>query len=105
MILEVAILDIRPGQSESFENAFGEAEHILAAAAGYRGHDLQRSVDRKDRYLLLVRWDSLESHTVGFRGSAQYQEWKRLLHRFYDPFPSVEHYAPLDPESSGSDGK
>jgi heme-degrading monooxygenase HmoA len=92
MILEVAILDIRQGQSEQFEAAFEKAQLILAASGGYRRHELQRSADRDARYLLLVWWDSIESHTVGFRGSPQYQEWKRLLHHFYDPFPHVEHY-------------
>lgn len=96
MILEVAILDIRPGQAERFETAFGEAQLILAASTGYQRHELQRSADRDDRYLLLVWWNSIESHTVGFRGSPQYQEWKRLLHHFYDPFPHVEHYIPAD---------
>jgi heme-degrading monooxygenase HmoA len=96
MILEVAILDIRPGQSEQFEAAFEKAQRILSASAGYQRHELQRSADRDNRYLLLVWWDSIESHTVGFRGSPQYQEWKRLLHHFYDPFPHVEHYIPFD---------
>jgi heme-degrading monooxygenase HmoA len=48
-----------------------------------------------NRYLLLVHWRRLEDHTVGFRGSAEYQRWRDLLHHFYDPFPTVEHYAPL----------
>jgi heme-degrading monooxygenase HmoA len=95
MILEVAILDVRPGQAEQFEAAFEKAQLILAAAARYHRHELQRSADRADRYLLLVWWDSIESHTVGFRGSPQYREWKRLLHHFYDPFPHVEHYIPI----------
>jgi heme-degrading monooxygenase HmoA len=92
MILEVAVLDVRPGQSERFLSAFEKAQTILMAATGYHRHELQRSGDRENRYLLLVWWDSIESHTVGFRGSAPYQEWKKLLHRFYDPFPQVEHY-------------
>jgi heme-degrading monooxygenase HmoA len=92
MILEVAILDIRPGQAQQFEAAFDKAQHILAASSGYQRHELKRSADRDDRYLLLVWWDSIESHTVGFRGSLQYQEWKSLLHHFYCPFPHVEHY-------------
>jgi heme-degrading monooxygenase HmoA len=46
----------------------------------------------ESQYILLVRWQSLEHHTVGFRGSPQYQEWRKLLHHFYDPLPAVEHY-------------
>lgn len=92
MVLEVAVLDIRPGQAERFLTAFEKAQAILMASSGYQRHELQRSADRENRYLLLVWWDTIESHTVGFRGSAPYQEWKKLLHRFYDPFPHVEHY-------------
>ena len=55
-------------------------------------HELQRCVERPGEYLLLVRWRTLEDHTAGFRGSPQYQDWKRLLHHFYDPFPVVSHY-------------
>jgi heme-degrading monooxygenase HmoA len=92
MILEVAVLNIKPGHGLEFEAAFARAQAIIAASAGYKSHELRRCVEAKDRYLLLVRWDSLESHTTGFRGSLAYQEWRRLLHHFYDPFPTVEHY-------------
>lgn len=95
MILEVAVLDVRPGESEAFEAAFREAQAIIASMPGYRSHQLQRCVENADRYLLLVEWDTLEAHTVGFRGSAEYQRWKALLHHFYDPFPTVEHYVRL----------
>ena len=59
---------------------------------GYISHELQKCVEIEDKYVLLVRWRALEDHTVGFRTSPQYEEWKRLLHHFYDPFPKVEHY-------------
>lgn len=94
-VLEVATLDVRRGQSAAFEAAFATAQTLIASISGYQRHDLRRCVEVPDRYLLLVWWDSLEDHTVGFRGSAQYQEWKRLLHSFYDPFPVVEHYVAL----------
>lgn len=95
MILEVAILDVRPGQETDFEAAFRQASSIIASMPGYLDHQLQRCLEKPSRYILLVNWQTLEDHTVGFRGSAQYQEWKRLLHHFYDPFPTVEHYAAL----------
>lgn len=95
MVLEVAILQVRPGRSEAFEAAFREAQSILAGSEGYRRHELRRCVEADDRYLLLVWWDTLESHTEGFRGSAAYQRWRELLHAFYDPFPTVEHYTPV----------
>ena len=91
-MLELARLDVRPGQAEAFEAAFEEARTILAAAPGHRRHELRRCHEDPGRYLLLVWWDTLESHTEGFRGSPGYQRWKALLHHFYDPFPEVEHY-------------
>lgn len=94
-VLEVAMLDVRRGQSAAFEAAFATAQSIIASMPGYQRHELRRCVEVPDRYLLLVWWNALEDHTVGFRGSAQYQEWKRLLHSFYDPFPVVEHYVAL----------
>ena len=95
MILEVAALDVRVGQERDFETAFAQAAPIIAASAGYISHELKRCLEKRNRYLLLVQWETLEDHTLGFRGSAQYQEWKRLLHHFYDPFPTVEHYEPI----------
>jgi heme-degrading monooxygenase HmoA len=92
MILEVAVLDVRPGEEAAFEAAFGEAQAIIASMPGYLSHQLQRCVERDSRYLLLVEWQTLEAHTEGFRGSPEYQRWKALLHHFYDPFPTVEHY-------------
>jgi len=97
MILEVAVLDVRPGQEAAFQAAFGEAAPIIASMPGYVSHELQRCIEVRNRYLLLVNWTTLEAHTVGFRGSPQYQDWKRLLHHFYDPFPTVEHYEAVRP--------
>lgn len=92
MILEVAILNVRAGQAKEFESAFREASSIIASMKGYHWHELHRCLEMENRYLLLVEWETLEDHTVGFRGSAEYQEWRRLLHHFYEPFPVVEHF-------------
>jgi heme-degrading monooxygenase HmoA len=92
MILEVAILDVIAGQEEDFERAFVQASLILCGMSGYISHRMQRCLERPSRYILLVEWETLEDHTVGFRGSVEYQRWKALLHHFYDPFPTVEHY-------------
>lgn len=97
MILEAARLDVRPGEETAFEAAFREASPIVASMAGYRGHELQRCIESPSRYLLLVRWENLEDHTVGFRGSPEYRRWRELLHRFYEPFPSVEHFTGVYP--------
>ena len=92
MILEVAILDVIPNQEKDFEAAFAKASPIISSMSGYVSHQLQRCLERPNRYILLVNWETLEAHTVGFRGSEEYREWKKLLHHFYDPFPTVEHY-------------
>lgn len=93
MILEIAILDVKPGETQAFEAAFAEAEPIIMSMAGYGGHELRRCIEHSSRYALLIHWERLEDHTVGFRQSGGYAEWKRLLHPFYDPFPVVEHFA------------
>lgn len=90
--LEIALLDVRPGQEAAFEAAFAEARRFISSASGYLDHELQRCVEKPNRYLLLVRWRSLKDHTSGFRDSASYQEWRKLLHHFYDPFPEVLHF-------------
>lgn len=95
MILEVAVLDVILGQEVAFQRSFAEAQKIIASMPGYCSHELKRCMEKPSRYLLLVNWETLEDHTVGFRQSAQYQQWKALLHHYYDPFPEVEHYADL----------
>ncbi len=92
MVLEVAILQVIPSQEAAFEAAFAEAQALISAMPGYQFHRLQRCLEKPSQYVLLVGWDTLEDHTVGFRGSPQYQAWRALLHHFYDPFPTVEHY-------------
>jgi len=92
MILEVAVLNLKPGTSAAYEAAFAQAAPLIASMPGYVSHELQRCLEAPDRYVLLVRWQTLEDHTMGFRGSEAYQEWRRLLHHFYDPFPTVEHF-------------
>jgi heme-degrading monooxygenase HmoA len=96
MILEAAPLKITLGRAAEFEAAFQVAQRIIASMPGYVSHELQRCVERTDEYLLLVRWESLEAHEIGFRKSPEYQSWKRLLHHFYDPFPTVSHYEGVD---------
>ena len=92
MILEAAILDVIPGKEKEFEDAFVKASPIIASMKGYISHQLQKCMEAPGRYLLLVHWETLEAHTIGFRGSPEYQEWRKMLHHFYDPFPVVQHY-------------
>ena len=92
MILEVAILDVIAEQVNEFEENFEKAQKIISSMAGYKSHELQRCIEKQNCYILLVQWETIEHHTIGFRQSNGYQEWKQLLHKFYDPFPTVEHY-------------
>ena len=92
MILEVAILEIIEGRSSDFEKAFEKAQEIILTMEGCISHELKKCVEKEDKYILLVNWKTIEHHEIGFRKSKEYQEWKRLLHHFYEPFPTVEHY-------------
>ncbi len=92
MILELAILNVRKGMESEFEITFARASAIIASIGGYISHELQRCIEVPNQYLLLVRWQTLEDHTTGFRNSPKYEQWKRLLHHFYEPFPKVEHF-------------
>lgn len=92
MILEVAILNVKSGLANDYEKAFNQAEKIISSMSGYISHQLQKCIEVENKYILLVNWETLEAHTKGFRGSAEYQDWKKLLHHFYDPFPTVEHF-------------
>ncbi len=94
-VLELAILNVKLGKETQFEVAFSVAEAIIQNMQGYISHSLQKCVDDHGRYVLLVNWETLEDHTVGFRQSAEYQQWKKLLHHFYQPFPTVEHFQAL----------
>jgi heme-degrading monooxygenase HmoA len=100
MVLEVAILDVIPGLEDDFLKAFSAAQQIISRMAGYISHQLKSCVENGSRFILLVEWETLTDHTEGFRGSPEYQEWKRLLHHFYNPFPTVEHYTPWPPEEA-----
>lgn len=94
-VLEVAALDVKAGQEKDFEMAFKQAEQFIQDTKGYISHQLMSCVEKSNRYILLVNWQSIEAHNVGFRESDNYQLWKGLLHHFYDPFPVVEHYQTL----------
>ncbi|MFP6807180.1 MAG: antibiotic biosynthesis monooxygenase [Pseudomonadales bacterium] len=100
MILEVAILDVKPDQTKQFETSFDEAQLIISSMKGYVSYRLLRCLENSNRYILLVNWQTLEDHTVGFRESDEYQQWRSLLHDFYDPFPVVEHYTQVFGNSS-----
>lgn len=92
MILEKADLFIKAGMQAEFEAGFALASKIISSMPGYRSHRLLRCEEIANKYLLLVWWECIADHEQGFRGSPEYQEWRRLLHHFYEPFPVVEHF-------------
>ena len=95
MIVEHALLPVKPGAEDDFVEAFETAKGIIASMPGFRRLTLSRCIERPSTFLLLVEWETLEDHTEGFRGSEEYSEWRRRLHDFYDPFPTVEHFEPV----------
>lgn len=92
MITEIALLNIKKNESYLFEQAFSKAQTIISLMKGYIEHELQKCVEEDNKYILIVRWETIEDHTEGFRKHERYKEWKELLHHFYEPFPIVEHY-------------
>ena len=92
MITEIVLLYTREKENNLFKKAFGHAREIISKMEGYLEHELQKCIERENKYVLIVRWNTIEDHTEGFRKSEAYKEWKRLLHHFYNPFPVVEHY-------------
>ncbi|MGW6378160.1 antibiotic biosynthesis monooxygenase family protein [Rhodococcus sp. NPDC055112] len=95
VIIEHALLNVRPGHESDFEAAFADAKSIISAMPGFEQLTLSRCIEQRGTYLLLVQWEKLEDHVEGFRGSPQYERWRQLLHHFYEPFPLVEHYEPV----------
>ena len=92
MITEHAVLPVIPGREDDFERAFAKARAIITSMPGCRSVSLSRSLESPSSYLLLVEWEHLDDHTIGFRKSTRYEEWRTLLHHFYDLFPLVEHH-------------
>lgn len=95
MIIEMAVLPVHPGQEAAFEATLRRARSLIAETPGFRNLTLSRGIESPSHYLLLVEWDSVESHEQGFRRSENYEQWREMLHHFYDPFPTVEHYTPV----------
>ena len=93
MILEMTVLNVKPGSAPTFESAIRKARALIETSNGFQKMEVRPCVETENRYLLLVWWDTVESHIIGFRRSNRYQEWRNTLHEFYDPFPVVEHFA------------
>ena len=94
MILELAMITVRPATEADFEGVFPNAVRLIAASPGYVSHELRRSIETPNRYALMIRWRTLEDHTVGFRGSPAFGEWRAQLAPFLQGAPVVEHFQP-----------
>ena len=94
--MEHGVLPIRPGREAEFEAAFAKARPLISAQPGFLGISVSRSVESPNLYLLLVKWESVEAHTEGFRKSPEFGQWRELLHGFYESAPVIEHFVDID---------
>lgn len=92
MVLEIADFAVLPGREDEFAAAYREARALLADTPGFRGARMHRSIETPTRFVLLVEWDSVEAHTVGFRESENFTTWRSLIGPFFDGAPHVEHF-------------
>lgn len=92
MILEIAILNIRAGEEGAFEEAVAKGSSLIVRTPGYISHNLHRCIETQGRYVLLVRWETLEAHTVGFRESESFPAWRAIIGPHFASAPLVEHY-------------
>jgi heme-degrading monooxygenase HmoA len=95
MIVELALITVQPGREAQFESVFPAAIAVLAGSKGYLAHELRRSIESPNRYALRVEWATLEDHTVGFRGSPAFTQWRAHIGPFFETPPVVEHFQPV----------
>lgn len=95
MIVETAVMSVRPGHEDEFVLALGRARSVLAEAQGWRDLRVHRGVERPSTFLLAISWDSLEDHTVRFRGGDLFTRWRAILGPYFAEQPVVEHWAEL----------
>jgi heme-degrading monooxygenase HmoA len=91
MITEIAQIEVKPGSEQNFEAAVAKARAAFARAKGFHGFELHRSIEKPERYRLIVKWETLENHTVDFRGSENFAEWRGLVGQYFASPPEVEH--------------
>ncbi len=92
MVLEQALLYVRPGQDDAFRSAITAARPLIAASPGLIAMEVRAAAEEPGCYLLLVTWESIADHRDGFRQSDRYEQWRALLHGFYDPMPQVRYF-------------
>jgi heme-degrading monooxygenase HmoA len=91
MVTEIAQIDVKPGMESEFENGVREARPLFLRATGCNGVELHKSIEKPTRYRLLVRWNTLENHTIDFRGSENFAAWRALVGHCFASAPEVEH--------------
>ena len=95
MIVERALMSIHPGQEADFEAAMTQAREVVAQARGFRSIRVTRGIENPSTYLLLLEWDTLEDHTVGFRQGPLFAEWRGIIGQYFAQPPLVEHFTPV----------
>jgi heme-degrading monooxygenase HmoA len=96
MILEVADIRIRPGTQSEFDSAIQQGvREVLSKAKGFQGFKINKGIESPERYLLMVFWDALENHTIDFRGSSAFSQWRSIVGPFFASSPQVEHFTLL----------
>lgn len=105
MILELATIDIKLGTNAEFEQNLEKAQAVISQSKGYLGHDFKKCIEQENRYVLLIRWESLEAHTIGFRESELFKEWRALIGPFFENPPMVLHYSSLSLNGETQVGK
>jgi heme-degrading monooxygenase HmoA len=101
MVLEIADIRIFPGQHDAFEQSVHIAlVNVFPKAKGFKGFNFKRSIESPERYLLLLKWDTVENHTVDFRNSPLFVEWRALVGRFFAAPPQVEHFEEVESQTS-----
>lgn len=93
MILELADIRIHPGQNTAFEEAIQRGLHtVIQGAKGFQGYKVNRGIESRERYVLQIFWDTLEDHTIGFRQSPAFAQWRAIVGPFFAEAPVVEHF-------------
>ena len=93
MILELADIRIHPGQQAAFDEAIQRGvNEVISTAKGFQGYKVNKGIENPDRYILQIFWETLENHTVDFRQSAAFGEWRAIVGSFFAVAPTVEHF-------------
>ncbi|HCT75425.1 MAG TPA: antibiotic biosynthesis monooxygenase [Micromonosporaceae bacterium] len=97
MVLEVALIDIKPGEEEAFAAAYRKGHETLATTPGCRNVRMTQGIESPARFVLLVEWDSVEAHVENFRNSERFVTWRGLIGQYFAAPPVVEHFDDVQP--------